>query len=342
MRPFDRLSEYLGRVERRMRWLALSRGVAASAGVALAATLAAVVAANRFAFSGPSVTGARLFLFVALGLALALALIAPLLRLNRRRAAREAERACPQFEERLLTFSECIGDNPRDPFLDLLASDTLQVAEQAQPETVARSSWILSFSSAAVVALGVLLWLGTAGPGFLGYGTSLLWGGLPKGELMPFYDIAVEPGSRTVRKKADQVIAARLIGFTSQKVRFFAKYASGAAWEQADMRTEPGGAAWEFLLASVPETLEYYVEAGGVRSKTYKLNVVDLPSVKSIRVTYRYPSWSGMPDFVEFPGGDLRAVEGTTAEVAIETDRPLATGALLLDDGSKVTLRQGE
>ena len=107
------------------------------------------------------------------------------------------------------------------------------------------------------------------------------------------------------------------------------------------MGTEPGGSAYQFLIAGVPESLEYYVEAGGVRSPTYKLNVVDLPSVKNIRVTYHYPAWTGMKDCVENPGGDLRAVEGTTAEVAIQTDKPLATGAILLDDGSKLALRQG-
>ena len=83
------------------------------------------------------------------------------------------------------------------------------------------------------------------------------------------------------------------------------------------------------------------MEAGGVRSPTYKLNVVDLPSVKNIKVTYHYPAWTGMKDAVEDPGGDLRAVEGTIAEVAIQTDRPLANGALLLDDGTKLPLRSG-
>ena len=33
-----------------------------------------------------------------------------------------------------------------------------------------------------------------------------------------------------------------------------------------------------------------------------------------------------MKDAVEDPGGDLRAVEGTDAEVAIQTDRPLEQG----------------
>ena len=186
----------------------------------------------------------------------------------------------------------------------------------------------------------MLLWLATSGPGFLGYGTSLLWGGVPKGGVKPYYDIKVEPGNRTVRKRSDQAITARLVGFTAPKVRFFAKYASSSRWEQAEMGTEPGGSAYQFLIAGVPESLEYYVEAGGVRSSSYKLNVVDLPSVKNIRVTYRYPAWTGMKDRVEDPGGDLRAVEGTTAEVAIQTDKPLSTGAILLDDGSKLALRQ--
>src|SRR2546423_942518 len=82
----------------------------------------------------------------------------------------------------------------------------------------------LSFASAAAVALLVLIWLGTSGPGFLGYGTSLLWGGIPKTEMQPFYDITVEPGNRTVRKGADQLISARLVGFQAQPVKIFAKY----------------------------------------------------------------------------------------------------------------------
>ena len=44
------------------------------------------------------------------------------------------------------------------------------------------------------------------------------------------------------------------------------------------MRPQVGGTGYEFLIAGVPESLDYYVEAGGVRSKQYQLNVVDLPA----------------------------------------------------------------
>src|SRR6266513_6202974 len=100
MRPLDRLSEYLSAVEKRLRLLALTRGIAVTALLALALTVVAVLIANQFAFSNPSVIGARVFLFLGIALALAVALIVPLIRLNRNHAARRAESQFPQFEER--------------------------------------------------------------------------------------------------------------------------------------------------------------------------------------------------------------------------------------------------
>src|ERR1043166_9074996 len=171
MNPLDRLAEYLGRVERRLRMLALTRGAAITAAAALLFTILAVLLANYFAFSDPSVLWARVLLFLALALALGAGLLIPVLRLNRRWAAREAERKIPELEERLLTFAERSHRNPNDPFLELLAADTLSVTEHAEPARVAGRSWILSFATAAVGAVLVLIWLGTSGPGFLGYGT---------------------------------------------------------------------------------------------------------------------------------------------------------------------------
>ena len=102
------------------------------------------------------------------------------------------------------------------------------------------------------------------------------------------------------------------------------------------------GTAYEFLFAGLPEPVEYYVEAAGVKSKTYKLDVVDLPGIKHIKVTYHFPSWLGMQDSVEDPGGDLRAVAGTVAELTVETDRPLKNGVIEMDDGSHIALEAGQ
>lgn len=337
MNPLESLGAYLRRVERRIYALVLTRGAAATAGAALLLTVLLVFVADHFAFRPAIVTAARVILYGGLAAAIGGALVLPLLRANRREAARSAERRYPLFDQRLLTFAE--RDGAQDPFLELLAADTLELTHGADPAAVAPRARLAAFASLAAGAAGLLVWLAIAGPGFLGYGTSLLWAGTPKGGARPFYEIIVEPGDRTIRRNTDQKITARVLGMNTSRVRLFARYGSTTKWEATGMTPQPDAPGFEFLLTAVPEPLEYYVEAGNLRSKTYRLSVRDLPAIRGLKVTYRYPAWTGMKDETEDPGGDLRAVEGTLADLEIRTDRPLGSGALLLDDGSKIPLR---
>ena len=56
-----------------------------------------------------------------------------------------------------------------------------------------------------------------------------------------------------------------------------------------------------------------------VFDRAYEVRVVDLPQVKEIRVTYRYPKWTGLQTVSEEHGGDLRALEGTQATLSMRT-----------------------
>src|SRR5712671_5822091 len=165
MNPLDRLSEYLRSIEKRLRVLAWTRGAAIAAGAALVATVILVLIANAYAFSSNSLLASRTALFLALALALGGGLLLPLLRLNRKRAAKEAENKFPGFEQRLLTFTERQQANTADPFLELLAADTLEAAREAEPARVTTQKTIVGFASVAVAAAAFLIWLGVAGPG---------------------------------------------------------------------------------------------------------------------------------------------------------------------------------
>ncbi|MCP5111133.1 MAG: hypothetical protein GY953_09885, partial [bacterium] len=227
-------------------------------------TVALVMFTNAFAFSDGSLTVARVILFLALALAVGFGVVMPLLRLNRRTTARQAEEAFPEFEERLLTFAERNQGSGSDPFLELLAEDALPVAQRAEPAEVVTSGRILGFLSAAAGTIALLVWLGVSGPGFLGYGTSLLWAGAPSTAEMPFYSIHIAPGSRSVRRGSDQLVTANLMGFQETAVRLYARYEGTSKWEEVQMLPEPGGVGFEFLFAGLPESVDYYVEAGMV------------------------------------------------------------------------------
>ncbi|MFB3778111.1 MAG: hypothetical protein ACE141_10885 [Bryobacteraceae bacterium] len=342
MNPLELLNSYLERIESRFRWAALARGAALVAGAALGATLVLVLAANWYAFSDRSLTTGRVALFLCLALAAGFGLVVPVLKLNRRWTARAAERRVREFDQRLVTVAERQEEGGRQPFLELLAAETLEVARGIEPSRVVGSRALIGFLSAALGAAGALAWLIFGASGFLGHGARLLWAGPSKAEIQPFYDIVLEPGDKTVRRGSSQAVTARLVGFETPTVRLFARYQDSAKWEEAPMLPRQGSSLYEFLFAGIPQTLEYYATAGRLRSKTYKLSVVDVPGVKRLRVTYHYPAWTGLKQETEDPGGDLSAVEGTEVELAVETDRPLTTGQLVLEDGTQVALQRGQ
>ena len=339
MNTREQLNQYLRGLESRLRLQAVSKGVAVALGVALGATLALVLITNALAFSTTSLVVARITLFLALAFALGLALVMPLLKLNQRRAAGRAESVFPGFQERLVTYVER-RDNGSDPFIDILAADTLEHAPQAPPTRVVTPKSIFAFATSAGAAGAVLLWMIIGATGYLGYGARLLWAGSPKDPNLSggFYRITVDPGDKLVRRRSDLPVRATLVGFEAPEVRLMARYKSSAKWEQAPMLPRASDSSYEYLFAALPEPVEYYVEAAGVRSKTYKLDVIDLAGVKNIKVTYHYPSWLAKKDDVENPGGDLRAVIKTVAELEVETDRPLKNGIIELNDGTKIDL----
>src|SRR5689334_2710061 len=212
MSATDALNRYLASLERRLRMLALSRGAAATAAAALIATVLLAIVVANWTFSLSDLIWARALLFIAIAVVVALAVAAPVLRINKRKAARQIEHAAPEFEQRLLTFAERNGAGANDPFLALLASDTAEIAQRTEPERVAPRGKLLAFLASAAAGFGVLAWLILAGPGYLGHGASLLWAG-PKNGVESVYDIVVSPGSRSVRRRSDQLVTARLVGF---------------------------------------------------------------------------------------------------------------------------------
>jgi hypothetical protein len=338
----NELNSYIARLQRRLQLGAWLRGVATFAGTALIVTLALVLLLNHYAFPTRGVTGARVAMLAVLAAVAVLCVALPLVRLTRARAVREAEDAHPELEERLTTFHERERDG--DPFLELLAADTLSRTQHAAPSTLVPDNRLFALSGAGLACLGVLVWMIAAGPGYIGYGASLLWTG-PKKDATPLYAIAVTPGDVAVRRNSDQLITARVTGLRPEKVQIFAHYQSSSAWEPVAMQAQPdsgGAAAYQFVFAGLPENVEYYVAAGPLLSPHYKVRVVDLPSVKGIRVTYQYPKWTGMKPVTEEHSGDLRALEGTDAALEVQMDRPLEGGQLTLDGGKTIHFSGGE
>jgi hypothetical protein len=335
----EQLNLYIEQVQQRLRLDAGVRGAAVVAAVALVATLLLTLILNAYAFPQHALTPARLLLLAAVVAAAGFGLALPWLRLNRRRSIHHAEAAFPELDQRLVTFSE--REQANDPFIELLAADTLAVAGDAPAARLAPQGRLLVLMGLGVACVGVLAWMVFAGPGYLGYGASLLWTG-PKPNAAPFYDIRVTPGDAAVRRNSDQLVTAQIVGLETNKVNLYARYQSTSKWEPVAMQPQERRHGFQFLFAGLPESVEYYVAAGPVTSKHFNFRVVDLPAVKQIQVVYHYPKWTGLQQVSEEHGGDLRALEGTDAELTVVMDAPLKDGMLILDNGQPLHLTGGE
>lgn len=334
------LNLYVAKLQQRLRLGVWLRGAAIFAASALTITLALVLVLNRFAFPMLGVSAARLAIFAVLAVAAVFGIAMPVIGVTREWAVRKAEAANPGLEQRLTTFQERAGKSD-DPFLELLARDTLMRTRETEPHSLVPDNRLFALGGAGVGCLVVLVWLIAAGPGYLGYGAAMLW---TNRRAAPLYTVVVTPGDVTVRRNSDQLITAHVSGMHPDKVRLFAHYESASGWEPVAMHDERdtgGGATYQFVFAGLPENVEYYVSAGPLVSSHYKLHVMDLPSVKEIRVTYHYPLWTGMKPAIEEHSGDLRAIEGTEAAIEVQTDRPLKNGQFVLDSGQIIHLGVG-
>ncbi|HTV79529.1 MAG TPA: hypothetical protein VMF03_14840 [Steroidobacteraceae bacterium] len=341
MNASEELREYVARLHARLRLGAVARGAAIVAGTALGITPLLVLFANRFAFSAGSVHGSRAVLVLALAAGAVLGLALPLWRLNRQGVIRRAETRFPQFAERLRTFAQRPGTAAdgsgrpvRDSFGELLAADTLRVAHTAEPASLFSTTLLAGLLSGGVACVAVLVWLIRSGPGYMGYGAALLWS-VPRGG--PLYELHVAPGDTTVRRHADLLVSAGLVGLKTSDVRLHVRIGN-AAWQEVGMQPQPHSGGFRYLLSALPDHAQYYVEAGPLQSAHFTARVADFAQVRQIRVTYHFPTWTQLPDRTEEHGGDLRAVQGTRAELTILTDQPLRQGAAVLDDGQQLPL----
>jgi len=339
--PTWTLQEYVRRVQRRLQARTASRGIGLTIGVALLLTVLCVYIANEFAFSDGSVIGGRAVLFGAIFAVIVLALWRPLRELGVKKAVDHAEREVPAFDGRIETYIDQSREAGKgaapNALLDLLAEDTLQVAESAPVEHVVSWQKMIAFMALAGASFFALIWLGTSGPGYWGYGTSRLWGGWLESNESPYYELRVEPGDATVRRGADLTMTAEVIGFESPSAQVYVKYADSVNWEEAPMRRELEGAGFEFLFAGVRDPFRYYVSAGGIRSDQFEVDVVPMPVVRNLKLNYHSPEWTGLKNIVEDPGGDINAVGGTEVEVTVETDKPLEDGVVTISRALRST-----
>ncbi|MEJ1965196.1 MAG: DUF4175 family protein [Gammaproteobacteria bacterium] len=340
----ERLEQYLDRVRRRLRAAVVARASAVVALTALLVTVIAVWLLRDPGFPPAQVMAARVVLALSLVVAAAAMLWRPLLALQPRNRSKAFERNLPTQGGRIETYMELARRREQGepaPLIDLLAEDALAVAEQAPPETAVprRRLWVPAAVAAGAVA--VLIGLMVFDRAGFGFGSRNLWFGatLPK-EKITARSILVKPGDTTIRRNQDVPIHATMQGFTAQNAEVFVRFGDSKTYERAPMKASPSG-EFEFTLYALREPLSYYVVSQGAKSTEHHIYVADVPRIERMRLTYNYPSWTGLAQETDESYRDIQAVAGTRVTVEVQTSAPLDSPTLKVNGAASDLKRDG-
>ncbi len=335
----------------RLRWrlrLAL-RGLAALVAAALLVVILASYGLQYYAFTSGSVVAFRVIVWLLLAAVAIRFLVLPQLRsVSDERVALYIEEHEPSLEAALLSAVESTGARPPkgdDSSAALVARvvrDALERSHAVQDGRRIERHGLRVASAVLAVAVLAGLFAAARGPGYIRHGASALllpWRGA---EAVRPYHIEVSPGSVTVPRGADQEIGARLDGFSSGEAELLLRSGKDAAFDRVPMASATDEGAFRAIVFKVSQPTEYYVEAGGVRSPVYRIDVADLPYAKRLDIEYRFPAYTGLsPQTVE-DGGDIAALKGTVARLRVFTTLPASGGRIVRQDGRAFPLQAAD
>src|SRR5437773_7087186 len=341
------LVDVIRRVRNRWRFrLALRGAVVVLAGTVLALLLSAS-GLESFRFSAPAIITFRILtvtVFVAL---LLYGLVWPLRRhVTDAQVAMYLEECDPTLEAALISAVEATANGGSAAHSPRLVEKLVEHAmDQCRAldhgRTIERSSVQRHAATLAAVAAIAALAV-TYGPAYLRHGLSALLVISRSAEASSPYSIQVQPGNTKVPRGADQTVKARLIGFTAADVSVMMRTAPGAPFDRVPLIAGAQPGAFEGMLFHLEKPTEYFVESNGVRSGTFTLTVVDLPTVSQLDLEYRYPAYTGLaPRKTE--GGDVAAIRGTEVVLHVVPTMTTPDGRVLLSDGgARPLVRQAD
>ena len=247
----------------------------------------------------------------------------------------DTERVSPQLQRRVL--EEAIERCQQTGFATRIERGALRRFSAA----------LAGVASAGMVA--VLL-----SPAFLQHGAMLLFTPWRAAAADNPYRLVLAPGNVTVARGSDQLISAAVLGFDPDRVEVGLRPLDAAGdpdgeWQQWPMNRvadgfeapEPGEdgermiggepATHDFIALNLRADTDYYVDASGVRSPIYRIQVKDLPYVDRIDLLYRFPGYSGLSDQSVEDGGDIAVLDGTEVRFSILPIFRVEAGRLLVE-----------
>ena len=336
------LVEVIRQIRRRWRFKLALRGIVLVAAFVVAALIGAAFGLESWRFSPGSILTFRVLLSVAFAVLVGLLFVRPLFRrVSDQQVALYLEEHEPSLQAEIISaveaeeHSRSSGAPPSALVRRLVESAVEKVRAIEHGRRLERAPvrrYAGAFAAIAIVAIAIF----TLGPAFLRHALSALLVVSRSVEAAVPYRIDVTPGNVTLPRGADQAITASLMGFDSDQAALMVRKSADAPYER--MPLVRSGNRYEAMLFDLATPIDYFVEAGGVRSSFFHLKVVDLPYVQKLELEYHFPAYTGLAPRKIEDGGDIAVLSGTEVRVRITPTMTTKGGQVVLHDKDSAAL----
>src|SRR5215813_12688535 len=241
------------------------------------------------------------------------------------------------------TSGSVISQDHSPHLVDKLVKQAIDQCRSAQRghhvDKQALKRHVMTLGAVALAAiLAVML-----GPAYLRHGLSAMLIFTRAAAKSSPYSIEVTPGNAKVPRGSDQAVTARLVGFSSKDATLMTRSSAGAEFEPIPLVAGANPLAFEGMLFHLDKETEYYVESNGVTSSTYKMTVLDLPTVGKLELEYHFPAYTGLPVQKIDVGGDVAALRGTEVWMRITPTMTSPGGKIVVNEaGNDMLTKQAD
>ena len=336
------LVEVIRQIRRRWRFKLALRGVVLVAAFVVAALVGAAFGLESWRFSPGSILTFRVLLSVAFAATIGLLLVRPLLRrVSDEQVALYLEEHEPSLQAEIISAVEAEAQSrqsgaPASPLVRRLVESAVEKVRALEHGRRLERGQLRRYAGAFTLIAAAAVAIFTLGPAFMRHALSALLVVSRSVEAAVPYRIEVTPGNVTLPRGADQTITASLMGFDSDQAALMVRKTADAPFEK--MPLVRAGNHYEAMLFDLATPLDYFVEAGGVRSTTYTLKVVDLPYVQKLELEYHFPAYTGLAPRKIEDGGDIAVLSGTEVRVRIVPTMTAKGGQVVLHDKASAAL----
>jgi hypothetical protein len=344
---YEELLRVIHKVRNRWRLRLALRGAAIVIALGFIVFAMSAYGMDYFRYSEGAVVAFRVFAYLAIAaLTVRFLVLLPLFRrVSEEQVALYIEEHEPSLQQALVSAVEAGAAESEELNPDhspaLIRKLVYQAVEKCETMDYGRRVEHRSLQKAsgtmtAFAALGMVAVL--LSPAFLRHAASLLLHPFQSAEAASPYIITVDPGDTGVARGADQLIHASLEGFDSDQVDITVKPSEEESWQRWPMAFDDGSGTYSFMLFDLQNPMDYYVEASGVRSDLFNIDVSDLPFVQTIDLTYHFPDYTGLAPRTVEDGGDIAAVRGTQVHLTLTPTVRVAGGRIRLEEAEPIPL----